>query len=216
MPVNYNINTLFEIAFGLKSVAAFNLEINNNNNENNTGLNYDEVTIADSIEEASRLSYLGTPIIFPITFKGKAGYQIYNSIGEIELKSYQDFELPAATLVNFRRPKIIRRTKIPGGSGTVKELYGADDWSIDIRGICLADPSHAFAKTAMQQHEALVYWANIFDSIKVQGDLFANKGIEALVIEDINFTQLQGKPGLMPFTIRAKSDTAEEHSIINI
>lgn len=198
-----DINTLFDIAFGVRGVVQYR-----NQQQFLKGGGYD-VTVAETKEEAERLSYLGTPILFPIKFIGKE-YQVYNDVGDIVTRSFKDFELPTATIVNFRHPKIIRKTKLPAGNGTVKELYGGDDWQIDIKGICLADPSHAFAKTAKQQQEALIAFDKVFDAIEVKGDLFENKSIRRLVIENIQFNQLQGHPDKMPFIIRAVSDEPEE------
>ena len=205
---DYNINTLFEIAFGVTNIATYRPRSVGSPADGRKFL-YKDVTVTDDDEEIGRMSYLGTPVVFPITFSG-GKYQTYNNAGEITTEDFREFELPVATLVNFRRPKIIRKTKIPGSKGTVKELYGSDDWLIDIRGICLADPSHAWAKTAMQQHEALVNFDRIFDSINLSGVLFEKKSIHKLVIDDISFTQLPGKPKIMPFTIRASSDEPEE------
>ncbi len=208
MANDFKINTLFEIAFGTRDVALFR-NPSTDQRADSPDHPFGDVTVVENVQQASRLSYLGTPVIFPITFKGKK-YQVYNDRGEITLEAFETFELPVAVFVEFRQPTIIRRTKILGSRGTVKELYGDDDWSVDIKGVCLDDPSHAYAKTAMQQHEALVNWKRVKDAIAVEGELFYVKGIRNIVIEDIRFGQIPGKPNTMPFTIRAKSDEPEE------
>jgi len=201
---DYNIATLFEIAFGIKNFAMYRPESVDSKPES-PSFNYQGINIVEDVAEASRLSHLGTPILYPIKFKGSP-YQFYTTSGELETFPVEDFELPAATLVNFRRAKILSQTTAVAGNGTVKELYGFNDWVIDIRGICLRDPSHPTAKTAYDQHLKLVEWDNIADSITVVGDLFADKDIGNLVIKEMDFKQVQGKPGVIPFFARCISD----------
>jgi hypothetical protein len=183
-----NINELFDIAFGIKSVGVF--KVDGQESKNGLSFNYSGVEVTDDINEASRMSYLGTPMIIPMTLKGKK-YQVYNAKGEIEDRDFADFEMPAATLVNFRRAKIIAKTKALASSGTVKELYGFDDWQIDIRGFCLKDPSHPNAQSAKQQIKKLLEFEKIVDSIRVFGALFKEKGIDDIVIQQIDIIQLK-------------------------
>jgi hypothetical protein len=121
---NYNVAQLFDIAFGIKSIGTYSVE-----NINTAGLQ-----VAGSLDYATQLSHLGTPMIVPILFKGSAAYKIYNDFGDIVTDSYEDFALPAATLVNFRRAKIISKTKASAVASSVKEIFAFDDWKIDIRG----------------------------------------------------------------------------------
>lgn len=202
--VNYNIAKLFEIAFGIKSIGSYKVD-KIGEKPNAVDFNYSGVEVTDSLEYASRLSHLGTPMMVPIKFKGK-GYQIYNDFGEIVIDKYEDFELPAATLVNFRRSKIISKTKASAASGRVKEIFAFDDWRIDIRGFCLADAAHKTAKSARSQKIKLSEFDKIVDSIKVVSELFDDFGITHLVIEEMQFNQLKGKPGIIPFYLKCSSD----------
>lgn len=201
--MGYNINTLFDIAFGIKSVGVF--KIDQPQQENGLDFNFKGVELTDDLNVAQRMSHLGTPIVFPITFVGKS-YQVYSEIGEIELRNLADFELPAATLVNFSRAKLISKTKALASNGTVKELYGFDDWRIDIRGLCLADPSHATAQTALEMEAKLREFEGVVDNISVVGSLFTAKDINSIVIEKLHITQLKGKPGVIPFYMQCTSD----------
>lgn len=204
----YDVATLFEIAFGIKNYAVFNPE-GVGTPPNPPGFNFKGIKVLDDVQEASRLSYMGTPVVFPIKFRGD-NYRFYNSSGDIEEFPLEDFELPAATLVNFRRAKIMNTTNALANSGTVKEMYGFDDWIIDIRGLCLRDPGHPNAKTANAQHIMLNKYAEVIESISVVGDLFLDKDIHHLVIKEIDFKQVQGKPGVIPFYLRCVSDQAVE------
>lgn len=185
---NYKINELFEIAFGIKSVGT-----------------YKNVNLQEGTDYATKLSALGTPMIVPIKFKGK-GYQVFNDFGDIVLDTYADFDLPASTLVNLRRSKIIQKTKVSGVQSTVKEIFAFDDWQIDIRGFCLADASHPTAKTAREQRKKLYSFDKIVQEIKVVSELFNDFDISHLTIDEMLFTQLKGKPGVIPFYLRCSSD----------
>ncbi|MCI2229586.1 DUF6046 domain-containing protein [Polaribacter sp. MSW13] len=200
----YNISQLFDIAFGIKTLGAYKVD-KIGNKPKDINLSYGGIQVVDNLDYATKLSSLGTPMIVPIKFKGK-GYQVYNDFGEVVTDTYADFDLPAATLVNFRRAKTISKTKASAAKGTVKELFGFDDWRIDVRGFCLPDASHATAKTAREQKIILNKWDAIVDSIQVVSELFDDFDISHLVIDEIQFHQLKGKPGVIPFSLRCSSD----------
>lgn len=153
------------------------------------------------LAEAKKMSWMGTPIMFPMKFVG-GSYQFYKSSGILAQKSLNDFELPPTTIVDFRRAKNITKTNVLGSNGTVKEIYGFDDWQIRIRGLCLDTPDI----TAYQLHQELLKWEDIADSIEVIGELFKDKSIYRLTIEDMDFKQPQGKHNVIPFEITASSD----------
>lgn len=201
---NYNIAQLFDIAFGIKSIGAYKVD-NVDEKPKALNFNYTGVEIAESLDYATKLSHLGTPMIVPIKFKGK-GYNVFNDFGEVVSDRFNDFYLPAATLVNFRRSKTIVKTKASAAKASVKEIYGFNDWQIDIRGFCLADASHANAKTAREQKIKLKEFDEIIDSIQVISEIFDDFDISHLVIEELQFNQLRGKPGVIPFSLRSVSD----------
>lgn len=204
MTIQYDIPTLFEIAFGVKGIYAYrSAEINRQ--QQPSAINYTGITVIESASEATRLSYLGTPILFPLKFTG-ATYNVYSPTGEMTTKALADFELPATTLVTFRRAKVISKTKALAAKGTVKELYGFSDWSIDIQGLCLNDPSHPQAKEAAAQLERLLEWEQVADSIEVTGLPFQVRDIYRLAIEEIDTPQVKGKPNVLPFYLRCSSD----------
>lgn len=202
--MDYNISELFNLAFGIKEVHAYKVD-KVGESPKPVDFNYSGVSVTDSLDYATKLSSLGTPMIVPIRFKGK-GYPIYNSFGEIVLEKFEDFDLPAATLVNFRRAKIISKTKVSAERGTAKEIYGWDDWSIDIRGFCLADASHATSTTARAQKIRLNEFDAIAGNIQIISELFDDFDIDNIVIEELQFHQLKGKPGVIPFSMKCSSD----------
>ena len=200
----YNVNALFQLAFGIKNFAVYNPE-GVGTLPNAPAYNFNGIDLIEDVEAANRQSFMGTPIVFPIKFRGE-NYNFYNSNGDIESYPVADFNLPAATLVNFRHPKILAKTTALANSGTVKEMYGFDDWVVEIRGLCLRDPGHETAPTAYDQHLRLIEFDKIADSITVIGDLFADKDISKLTILETEFKQVQGKPGVIPFYMRCISD----------
>lgn len=202
--ISYNISKLFEIAFGITSIGAYNIgEIDTQPKD--VSFNYKGLKTVNNVHEAARLSYLGTPIILPIILKGKQ-YQVFNELGDVVLKQFEDFEMPSATLVTFRRSKIVTKTKALAAKGTVKEIFGFDDWRIDIRGFCLADPSHKTAKTAYEQKIKIAEFEEIVDSVHIVSEIFNDLNIDNVYINELNFSQLKGKPGVIPFYMRCLSD----------
>ena len=150
-------------------------------------------------------SWMGTPIIFSATFKGGT-YNRYKLNGQMETVNLEDLQLPAATMFSFRRAKNIERTNLLGSNGTVKEIYGFDDWIIDVKGLCLDEPD----RSAHEQYEALLQWEEIADAIGIKGVLFNQKSIDAVSMSDWNDNVVQGKPGTIPFSFQLYSDEAIE------
>lgn len=178
---------------------------------NNDGIYYPKVSVNGEDTQDAMISWMGTPVIFPITFTGQLldkPYKVYKPSGELEEVKMEEFVLPAATVVEFSRAKNIIQTDVLGGSGTVKELFGFDDWQIRMRGICLKDNARQREQTPQQQKETLMAWERIAGSIKVIGSLFDEKKITNIVIQSISIRQLEGKPWAIPFEINAMSDEA--------
>jgi hypothetical protein len=161
--------------------------------------------IAD--EEMDRLSRFGTPVLGSFTILGKA-YKMYDEAsGRLIERSVPDFEFPVATIVDFERPKNIIKTPTIGSAGTVKEIFGFDDWKINIRGICLDDESRTAFKTAKEQQEVLIRLNMIAGSLELaEGKVFFEKSINSITIEKLTLSAVQGKPGIIQYEIEASSD----------
>ena len=158
-------------------------------------------------EEADRLSQFGTPVLGSFAVRGGT-YKCYNkSTGMLEDREYPDFEFPLATIVDFEHPKNIVKTPTIGSNGTVKEIFGFDDWRINIRGICLDDGSRLAQKTAKEQQLAMTQLNEIAGSLDIdRGRLFLEKDITRFVIERLSFSAVQGKPNVIQYEIEASSD----------
>lgn len=165
---------------------------------------------AESIEvnEDNVFSHLGTPVAFPIKLKGGT-YSIFEE-GEVVEKRMGDLMLPFTSICSFRRAKIANETKVNGGRGTVREVYGHDDWHLRIQGLILKDTKFTEAGTEMSfpsnMVTALKEWDDLVDSVEITGKFFELLDIYKIFIEDIRFDQLRGRPHVIPFEIIAKSD----------
>lgn len=166
------------------------------------------VTYVDE-EEAEARSCLGTPVLGTFSLMG-GSYKVYDSKGALTNRSMNDFLMPYATLVDFSRAMNVTKTKVLGSDGTVKEIYGLDDWSMTIRGIALDDEQRPAQKTAHEQIDELVKWRSVCDSINVSGKLFNNKDIYALCIDSFDIRPRQGEFNVITFEIKCTSDQPME------
>ena len=67
----------------------------------------------------------------------------------------------------------------------------------------------AFPYPVSEQVNALCKFRKVTEAIGVTGSIFNDKEIYAILIEELNFNPVQGNSSVMPFTIRAISDTLE-------
>lgn len=203
MSADFNIQEAVQQAFNIAGV------VRTVGLPQSPGFRYSGIETVDVDYEVDRQSYLGTPILHTLTLKGGT-YKVWDINGALIDKQYADFEMPVVTFSNFRRASIISQTRLPGADGSVLEQYGKDNWHIDIRGICLRDPSHKTATTAKDQKAALVSFDKIAGSIDVVSSLYNDMDIYTIALREIRFGQLPGKPGTIPFSIRALSDRPTE------
>jgi len=212
MSTEYNIPNLFLQGFGLKVSDGYDVKISEKASTPKEGL-FSGITIIEDTQEALEKSALGTPILFPIKFV-KGSYKRYNQSGEIEVTQMGEFRLPIASIIDFRRAKIIGTTKVNGGRGSVKEIYGFDDWQITINGFIIPDDSQTQGfKTIEQQEAELTKWDNLACAIEVDCPLFTNKRIKYITITEMTFSPMRGRPKIRTFTITALSDEPIELNI---
>lgn len=210
MATEYNIPNLFLQAFGLKVRDAYNIEIEDKP-KNPNGL-FSGITTINS-EQFTEMSAMGTPIIAPVNFVGGT-YKVYNTKGEIVQTQKGDFRLPISTIVSITREKIVGVTKINGGHGTVKEIYGFDDWKITINGFFIEEKGQPQGfENFKDQEKELISWENLADSIKVLSPVFREKNINYITILSIAVEAMRGKPNIRQFTINALSDQPIELNI---
>jgi hypothetical protein len=176
----------------------------------NIAVNYALGLISDDTDTPLAFSALGTPVVNAIKFKG-GKYQIYNQKGELTTKSIKDFLLPATSVIDFARKKTITKTTTLGGQGTVKEIYAIEEWEITITGTCLSDSCRIEHQSAYEQQLALEEFNRVAGNINVAGgNLFLDKDIHAITIENVSFKTKKGSPDEIDFTITAMSDNPIE------
>lgn len=200
----FDITTLLEFAFGSSIKGSYKPSYNEG--ESKFGLNQykPELKENESLGTETRKSWMGTPIMFPITLKGGNQIKIFDEKGDLKTESYGDFKMPAVTLVDFSRSKILSKTYVRGASGSVKEMFGFEDWKIRMRGLCLNEPG---IRTAKQQMEGLTWFEKVAEPVEVTGYQFLEMQISTIVINSITFRQIEGKPWVIPFEIDAESNT---------
>lgn len=150
-------------------------------------------------------SVYGTPIIYPVQFRG-GDYPIYDWYGKPKMKRYDDLWLPATTMLDFSRPKNIIKTNVLGVNGTVKEVFGFDDWQIRIRMLCLNDNRFK----AREYADMIQDWFEIAGGINVFGSIFSKKEIYNIVIENIDIKSVTGSPDVIPIELSAVSNEPVE------
>lgn len=218
MANTYDIKDLFRTAFGLKNLARYQVSDEKetapdlvfdvtNDSPTAPDLTFSNLETID-VDEADKLSASGTPVLYNFVIK-RGTYKTINRDGTVGEKTISDFEFPYATIVEFRRAKRIVKTAVNGANGFVKEMFGFDDWRITIRGLCVNGTSSTDVK-ATEQYDRLVELEKIADGLEVVGELFQKKDIYNIVFEEVNFGRLAGKPNVIPFEIRAVSDTPFE------
>jgi len=219
--MDYNVSDIFQEVFGIgvnkiympppvdnkpQGINDGSNVILNDEASNMPKLSYSGIEVITDPEEAKIMSALGTPILFPITLKGSR-YMQYNLKGEVELKQFGDYRLPITAIADFRRPKIVGKTRAVAGDSTVKETYGFDDWKITIRGFFLKEENQPQGKiTAYEQEAELLRWENLVDSVKVEGFFFQMRNIHKMLIREVPVQMIRGNPKLKPFVIKAESD----------
>ena len=151
-------------------------------------------------KDDSYIGFMGTPVVDPIVF-GRGLYRTQFN----DVESFEYFNLPVTSIVDFDRAKIQNATPIDEGrQGSVTESYGFENWQVTIRGFCLSDPAQKQGfVTAKLQEQQLVAWDGIMGPFDVFGSPFKIRKIDCLIITKITFDTLRGKPGVRPFTIHA-------------
>lgn len=205
--LKYQINMAqaFALAFGVGQIP-LRYQVPEADNTQ-AGVNYSGMPEITPDEVKYGQSWLGTPIHFKFALKGGL-YRAYDLEGNIEEREMQELQMPLSTMVEFSRAKRIKTTPTVGGYGTVKEMYGFEDWSIRIRGICLNDPSHPQHTQAEDQRNAIQRFEDLADAINLVEDdnIFTQLGIYSLVIRSVNFPSIPGRPNYLPFELNCVSD----------
>lgn len=169
---------------------------------------------AVSLEQAVELATTGEVIAFPIKFLSGT-YKRYDKTGKLIETTMPDFRLPAIVLGGFSRQKLMQVTDLGSGRGSVKEVDGHSDWSIEIAGIIVPEENHPQGITSfksMLQH--LAEWDSLMSSIEVSSELLTALGIYRVVIKSISIAQQEGIEDNADFSMSLLSDEEFELEII--
>lgn len=173
-----------------------------------------ELPQIESLEEAVELAVSGNPIVFPMKFLGNT-YRRYDKTGKLIDIAMPDFRLPAIVLGSFSRAKLMQVTDLGSGRGSVKELDGHSDWTIELAGIVVNETNHPQGATSFKSMmETLTQWDSLMSSIEVSSELLTALGIYRVVIKSIGFGQQEGVEDNLDFTMSLVSDEEFELEII--
>lgn len=164
------------------------------------------------VEPSAELTTFGVPVYGTFSLLAD-GYNSYDQNGRVEILQMPDMKLPYSCIAEFNREMILTQTQVLGANGTVKEIFGLADWNIRIRGVALDDTIWGSGKTAQEQINELVKWRNVCDSIRIEGKIFSDKDIHAIVINNLSIRPVEGRYGVIPFEIEAISDEPMELKI---
>lgn len=159
-------------------------------------------------EQSKVVSALGTPVMGSFVLSGDT-YKTYDNKGMLSDLKMNDFVMPYATLCEFSRNMNVTKTKAIGTAGTVKEIYGLDDWSISIRGFCITDNTRNNQKTAQEQMLELIKWRDVTDTVNVIGSIFHEKKIYGFTIDSFSIKPQDGG-NVIAYEISATSDNVIE------
>ena len=130
--------------------------------------------------------------------------------------------LPNEPLVMLTGSKVIVKTQIAGGNGTVKEMIGEDDYRINIKGRAVRETANRYRSTGglvpedypeEWMRELARIW-KLNRDVAVECQLLTYFNISRMVIEDITFPPVPGESGSFYYEINAVSDESSVAKLI--
>lgn len=173
--------------------------------QQNPTLTFAGVTVVED-DEQRPVSPIGTPVFYPVVLKG-GKYKRHDRKGKVEEVDMRDLRLPITTVVEMSRGKVITKTPVVAAAASVKEVYAMEDWTIRLSGILFDESNQPQGATTLEaMQERMLDFFALADSIEVEGDLFHQRGIFRLVLKDLSFNQLPGKPRFHGYQLQCESD----------
>ena len=155
-------------------------------------------------EPTADISPLGTPILEQIVIKKGAykGFEIVNGLPKQIDITYSAYTFPGWAMIDVSQNKVIVKTPINGRHGTIKEYIYKDDYKVTIRGIIATDGIHYPYKEKMELQSLY----NVNASIEIVSRTLNDLGVRDIVMESLDFSDVEGMNNLCTFSINAVSD----------
>jgi hypothetical protein len=178
---------------------------------------------------------LGNPLLVPFPKVLRGGSEEVNTPAEFtpppahllgnpmyfRLK-LDDVWLPNEPLITLSGSKVIVKTPIAGGNGTVKEMIGEDDYKISIKGRAVREVAERYRDAGglvpddypEEWMRTLARLWKINKDVSCQCQLLSYFNITRCVIEDITFPPVPGESGSFYYEINAVSDESSVAKLI--
>lgn len=178
---------------------------------------------------------LGNPVLVPFPTVLAGGNEFQNEAPNFQAPpshllgnpmyfrlKLDDVWLPNEPLITLSGAKVIVKTPIAGGNGTVKEMIGEDDYKISIRGRAVREVAERYRDAGglvpddypEEWMRTLARLWKINKDIACQCQLLSYFNITRCVIEDINFPPVPGESGSFYYEINAVSDESSVAKLI--
>ncbi len=124
------------------------------------------------------------------------------------------YMLPNEPNISLTASNTIVKTDTVGSErkGTVKEYICAEDWILNIKGVCVNEDSKSYP---YQQVKQLIELRNLNVPLEVlDNPFFELHGIRKIVIEDLVLPEMMGRPNQQVYEIKAVSEE-DFYAVIN-
>lgn len=129
------------------------------------------------------------------------GCKLWDDKGKLFDIKLPELLMPLASLISFSRPKKMTEYN------EIIEIHQMGKWSINIQGIIINDKYNPVGyQTVREQMEAIQEYHEVAGAIEVRGPVFSDRRISRIVTKDLRFDPIQGKPGMVQYSIEAVSD----------
>lgn len=167
-----------------------------------------------TLEEAIERAPTGAKVWFPMKFIGST-FQVYDKSGQLIDRSLGDLRVPVVHLASFSREKLMELTNMGSGRGSVKEMDGHSDWTIDINGIITDEAGHPQGKSDfLDMLIALKDYDEVQASVEVSSELLTALGIYRVVLDTPQYNQVSGTHDIIEFSLKLISDVDFELEIV--
>lgn len=151
-----------------------------------------------------KTSWLGTPVYDAFIFNG--GFSYVDDKG-VTVKVTDSFMLDSC-LITVNQTKNIVKTQIAGGNGTVKEYIGMGDYEVRIQGMIVGRHANVPPDITEKIRISEILKAPI--ALPVSCNFLDMFGVNSVVIDDFEFSQIEGTRNAIGVSISCSSDEAFE------